>query len=92
MGAASQAPCFSRAYAFFVLPAQEAPSLSGTVIDATNGEALPGAVVILGSKTASTNIDGQFNLVLNPGGATELRVRYVGYVEWRETLDHGRAT
>lgn len=78
---------FFCAYAFFVLPAQEAPSLSGTVIDATNGEALPGAVVILGSKTASTNIDGQFNLVLNPGGATELRVRYVGYVEWRETLE-----
>ncbi|MDB4787293.1 TonB-dependent receptor [Flavobacteriales bacterium] len=69
------------------LCAQEAPRLSGTVTDATNGESLPGAVVMLGSNSASTDINGAFNLTLNPDESATLRVRYVGYIEWTETLD-----
>ena len=51
-------------------------------------KALPGAVVILGSTTASTNMDGQFNIALDPRRCHRiLRVRYVGYLEWTETLE-----
>ena len=68
------------------LQAQNAPILNGTVTDATNGEGLPGAVVMLGTATASTNIDGQFSIALDPSGVPTLRVRFVGYLEWTETL------
>ena len=69
------------------LQAQNAPTLNGTVTDGISGESLPGAVVMLGSATASTNMDGQFNIALDPNDAPILRVRYVGYLEWTETLE-----
>ena len=67
--------------------AQTAPRLEGTVVDATNGQGLPGAAVILGSSTALSDVDGKFNVVLDFEGNRYLRVRYVGYLEWTDTLD-----
>jgi len=65
---------------------QSAAQLVGTVTDGDTGESLPGAVVMLGPATASTNIDGQFSLTVNTDDLN-LRVRYVGYLEWNGQLD-----
>ena len=67
--------------------AQSAPRLDGKVVDATNGQGLPGAAVILGSSTALSDVDGKFNVALDTEGNRYLRVRYVGYLEWTDTLD-----
>lgn len=75
------------AWPFPRVQAQIAPSLNGTVTDAATGERLPGAAVILGTSKGLTNIDGQFELKVDQDGTTDLRVRYVGYIEQRETLD-----
>ncbi len=67
--------------------AQTVPILSGSVVDGTNGEKLPGAVVMLGASSALTDINGQFTVPLDKEGNRNLRVRFVGYVEWSNTLD-----
>jgi hypothetical protein len=68
----------------FALPASaQVPTatLSGTVTDATTGEALPGAnVFIAGSMTGTTaGPDGRWRIVGVPMGAHKLFVSFVGY-------------
>ncbi len=52
----------------------------GTVTDATTGETLPGAsVLVVGTTTgATTSIDGEYAVTV-PAGADSLRVSYIGY-------------
>lgn len=63
------------------------PALKGTVTDAATGDLLPGAAIIIGSATALTNIDGQFTISPDMDQPLAMRVRYVGYIEWTESLE-----
>ena len=60
--------------------------LEGTVNEANSPMGLPGASVFVGDLGALTNIDGQFELSGTTPGPKVVRVRYVGYVEWSDTL------
>ena len=67
-------------------------TISGTLKDASNGEDLIGASVLLKDKTtigASTNTYGFYSLTLPKGNYT-LRFQYIGYLTVEETivLDH----
>ena len=57
-------------------------TLTGRIVDATNGENLPFATVTLkGSKTGSqTNVDGHFTLLKVPSDTVTLEVSYVGFI------------
>ncbi|RYU97148.1 TonB-dependent receptor domain-containing protein [Emticicia agri] len=57
-------------------------TLTGRVVDATNGENLPFATVtIKNSKSGSqTNVDGYFTLLKVPSDTVTLEVSYVGFV------------
>ena len=57
-------------------------TVSGTIIDATTGEALPGATVsIVGTQAgASTDINGQYEITGVPAGTYLLRARFVGFI------------
>ena len=68
------------------LSAQQ-PALKGTVSDAATGDLLPGAAIIIGSATALTNVDGQFTISPDMSQLLDLRVRYIGFIEWKSTLD-----
>ena len=76
------------ASAFIVAPGALCQSwrLEGTVNEADNPMGLPGASVFVGDLGALTNIDGQFELSGTTPGPKVVRVRYVGYVEWSDTL------
>ena len=63
--------------------------ITGVVVDATDGEPLPGATVsVVGDKSAmtATDIDGNFSLSI-PGNKTVLLVTYVGYNEMRVPVE-----
>ncbi|HET9136069.1 MAG TPA: carboxypeptidase-like regulatory domain-containing protein, partial [Candidatus Kapabacteria bacterium] len=53
---------------------------SGTVSDAKTGERLPGVVIKIEgtSKGAKTNLNGEFNISVDPGSYS-LRITYLGY-------------
>src|SRR5690606_16223773 len=53
----------------------------GTVVDATSGETLPGANVLVEGTNigAATNLDGQFVIPSVRPGLQTLRASYVGY-------------
>lgn len=75
-------------------PAAQAPAgkraVTGTVIDAVDGEPLPGATVaVVGDKTAitATDIDGNFSLNIPTGKNVVLLVTYVGYKEARVPVE-----
>lgn len=61
------------------LSAQSAAEVHGTVVEASTGEPLIGAsVIVAGSNTGTqTDFDGNFTLKANPG--TTLKVTYIGY-------------
>jgi TonB-dependent receptor len=61
--------------------AQKTSNISGTVKDALNGEALPGAnVVLVGTGMGATSdVQGRFVVRNVPAGAYTLRVTYLGY-------------
>lgn len=63
------------------LRAESEATISGYVLDAENGEALPGANVYLSGTDfgIATNSDGYFVLVDIPPGSYELIITYVGY-------------
>ena len=65
----------------------------GTVTDASTGEALPGAnVVIQGtSKGAATDLDGQYSIAAVSAGTHTLVASFVGYerVEQQVTVEDG---
>jgi outer membrane receptor for ferrienterochelin and colicin len=65
--------------------AQTTGQLSGRVIDASNGETLPGANVRIEGTTlgASTNIDGQYRIIGVRPGTYALVVSYIGYTPAR---------
>ncbi|HHP7239385.1 carboxypeptidase-like regulatory domain-containing protein, partial [Longibacter sp.] len=56
-------------------------TVSGVVSDATTGNHLPGAnVLILGtSRGAATDVDGEYAIPNVPAGSYRLRVSYIGY-------------
>ncbi len=63
--------------------------ITGQVVDAADGEPLPGATVsVVGDKSAitATDIDGNFSLTI-PGNKTVLLVSYVGYNEMRVPVE-----
>ena len=66
-----------------VLPAQGAGRITGRVLDAAQGAPVNGAVVeVVGStplKTATSGIDGRYNLLGVPAGTVSIRVRLIGY-------------
>ncbi|MGD8426270.1 MAG: SusC/RagA family TonB-linked outer membrane protein [Balneolaceae bacterium] len=66
-------------------------SLSGRVTDATSGEALPGANVVLKEilKGASTDADGRYTITNIPAGTYTLEVSFIGYKKKTETVDIG---
>ena len=61
----------------FLLTAQQAP-LNGTITEAATGEALPGVTIRSGEKGSSTDLNGQYSLVLS-AGAHQITVSYTGY-------------
>ncbi len=75
-------------------PAAEAPAgkrtVTGTVVDAADGEPLPGATVaVVGDKTnvTATDIDGNFSINIPMNKNVTLLVTYVGYKESRVPVD-----
>lgn len=66
-------------------------SLRGTVTDASNGERLVGASVLLQmdestrARGANAGLDGSFEFSNLPAGTYSVRVTYVGYLEQRVT-------
>jgi CarboxypepD_reg-like domain len=63
-------------------------TISGTLKDASNGEDLIGASVIVVNKAATgatTNTYGFFSITL-PKGAYQIRFQYLGYVTVEETI------
>ena len=65
--------------------AQDSNTLTGTVLDAVDATPLPGAAVFANGQGVLTDLDGQFSI--SASGSVELKVRYVGYVEWTTRLD-----
>ncbi|MDE6536229.1 MAG: TonB-dependent receptor [Muribaculaceae bacterium] len=75
-------------------PQAQAPAgkraVTGTVVDAADGEPLPGATVsVVGDKTAitATDIDGNFQINVPTGKNVTLLVTYVGYKEARVPVE-----
>ena len=75
-------------------PQAQAPAgkraVTGTVVDAADGEPLPGATVsVVGDKTAitATDIDGNFSINVPTGKNVTLLVTYVGYKEARVPIE-----
>jgi len=65
-------------------------TVTGTVVDAGDGEPLPGATVaVVGDKTAvtATDIDGNFNINVPTKKNVVLLVTYVGYKEARVPVE-----
>ena len=64
-------------------------TVTGTVVDAVDGEPLPGATVsVIGDKSAitATDIDGNFSITV-PNNKSLLLVTYVGYKEAKVPVD-----
>ena len=64
--------------------------VTGVVVDAADGEPLPGATVsVVGDKSAmtATDIDGNFQLNVPVGKSVTLLVTYVGYKEARVPIE-----
>ena len=61
--------------------AQGTGSITGKVVDAESGEALPGATVLLKGTSlgAATDLNGKYTIQGVPAGAYTIRVTYVGY-------------
>ena len=71
--------------------AAQTASIRGFITDADDGEALAGVNVVLESTTGnlrggSTNADGIYNLTRISTGTYVLRVSFVGYTSWSDTL------
>jgi len=65
------------------LQAQAPGRITGRVLDAAQGVPLSGAIIeVIGTtplKSASTGIDGRYNLLGVPAGSHALRIRLIGY-------------
>lgn len=64
-------------------------AITGTVVDATSGDPLPGAnIIIVGEPVgASTNSEGRFRLRNLPAGNHTIRVTYIGYRQVEKTVE-----
>ena len=62
-------------------------TITGRVTDASNGEALPGANVLLEGTTlgAATNINGEYRILRVPAGTYAVRAIYMGYTGLSQT-------
>ncbi|NMB71084.1 MAG: TonB-dependent receptor, partial [Bacteroidales bacterium] len=60
---------------------QQQRKITGSVTDATTGEPLPGANIVVSGTTigVTTNSDGQYSIEV-PEGATSLQFSFVGYI------------
>jgi Fe(3+) dicitrate transport protein len=64
---------------FFTSPIAQEISITGQVLDAVDNDPLVGASVLLkNGKGVSTDLNGEYNLKLNPGDY-ELTFKYIGY-------------
>lgn len=65
----------------FLVMAQGTGTLAGTVVDATTGETLPGANVIIEGTTlgAATDLDGNYRIIGVPVGTYDITAAFVGY-------------
>lgn len=72
----------------FNAPAQEV-TVSGTVKDATEGQPVPGANVLVAQTSRGTisDIDGNFSLQLDAPGEVTLVVSFIGYQTITRTVD-----
>ena len=63
-------------------------TVRGVLHDASNGEAIPFANVILegSSRGTATDLNGLFVISQVPAGGYRIRVRYMGYEEYSDTL------
>ena len=60
--------------------------LSGTVTDASTGEALIGATIVYGKgKGTATDIDGNYSIAIH-SGERSIQVSYVGYKQINKTI------
>jgi TonB-linked SusC/RagA family outer membrane protein len=80
--------------AVFALPLSlfaQTGSLTGQITSAATGEELPGATVIVEQLTrgASTDLNGEYQLVLLPAGTYTVRYSFVGYRSLRRTVTIG---
>lgn len=66
-------------------------SVKGKVTDATSGESLPGANVLIVelSRGAATSIDGDYKIDGVPSGTYTVNVSYIGYKTKKETITVG---
>lgn len=64
-----------------VLPGQTRSRISGTVVDATNGEALVGVNIVIKDTYlgAASNADGSFIIINVPVGTYDLKASMIGY-------------
>ncbi|UII24336.1 TonB-dependent receptor [Fulvivirga ligni] len=62
-------------------------SLSGSVKDASSGEVLPGANVILGERATATDLDGNFSIMKLSKGKYKLKISFVGYETYEEWVE-----
>ena len=67
-------------------------SIKGVILDATTGEALPGAnVMIMGTSLgAASNLDGKYIIKSVPPGSYTLRVKYIGYKDFEQEINLAR--
>mgnify|MGYP003489330638 CR=1 FL=1 len=63
-------------------------TVKGTLFDDSNGEAIPFANVVLDGTRygCATDLSGFFLINKVPAGTYTLRVRYMGYEEYRDTV------
>jgi iron complex outermembrane receptor protein len=65
----------------------DAQCLEGRVLDATNGEPLPGASIVAGAmKGTTTNREGMFKLCGLKGDSASITISFVGYETIRQTI------
>ena len=75
------------------IQASAAVRLTGTVVDSTDGESLPGCAVVVapGNYVAVSDVDGHFTISL-PAGKYNLTASYVGYLNYKYTLELNKDT
>ncbi len=78
---------------FQTVLAQGSATIKGRVVDASTGDGLPGANLVLVNTSigTSTDLDGNYVLRLVPLGPWTLRVSFVGYVTITEDVVIGEA-
>ena len=76
----------------FMAMAQNTYTVTGKVVDKSNGDPLPGANIILvgTSYGNASNTDGTFKITDVPGGSYKVRVSYVGFTAQTISVDLDR--